>query len=101
MRVSLPKPWSGMWVMSMFNTIPVWAMAKTRLLSTSCAWQRNIPGKRMDIKRAITEGNFVVLPCLQLCLGIETARMDIFPFDDGGKTVEYWDVLQVIPETSA
>lgn len=58
------------------------------------------PKSRAEIKRVVAEGDLVMLHVHSTMDENDRgeAVVDIFRFDENGKIVEHWDVIQTVPE---
>ena len=63
---------------------------------------KNYPQRRVYLKRTLTDGPYVIIHVHMVWSpAFAMAGIDIFKFDDHGKIIEHWDVLQKIPDESA
>ena len=59
-------------------------------------------GIAVEVKRVAVENDLAFVHVrFPDWMGAEHAAVDIFRFDDEGKILEHWDVLQAVPATTA
>jgi predicted SnoaL-like aldol condensation-catalyzing enzyme len=62
---------------------------------------QDYPGKSVEFKRVIAEGDYVSVHCLSHWPGeADWVSIDIFRCDGEGKVVEHWDVLQKVTDAA-
>jgi predicted SnoaL-like aldol condensation-catalyzing enzyme len=62
---------------------------------------REHPGKRVEFRHVIGQGQFVVLHCIYRWVNAPDCEgIDIFRVDDYGKIAQHWGFIERVPEPS-
>ena len=87
---------------NIYSTIPCVGNGIQPFIDYFERMQMNIPNKSITFVRAVAEDDLVALHTHQVWPNNdEWVTMDYFRFDENGKIVEHWDVIQQVPESSA
>lgn len=81
---------------------PLFDNGRPAFIAGVTAFLEQFPHYRLQVKRTVAQGNYVVVHGLAKVNRADrgTVEIDVFRFNKQGKIVEHWDALQPVAETS-